>query len=110
MATAVAAENEAEILSVSDKLIGITDKQKIGTYWGHYYKGRILMERGNVAEAARLLLPVLNNLKLNLHLPQKAFAPILELLDEIILRDPALIDPEKLPLLKVARVSYAMEE
>jgi hypothetical protein len=110
LATAVAAEKKSEILSLSDKLIGITDRQKFGSYWGHYYKARILMERGHAPEAARLLLPVLNNLKLTLNIPQKAFAPILELLDEIILRDPSLITREKLPLLKVARVYYAMEE
>jgi len=110
LATAVASEDEAEILSVSEKMIGITNRQKSGSYCGHYYKARILMEKGKVVKAARLLLPVLNKLKLNSRIPQKVSQPILRLLNQIILKNPSLIDREKLSQLKVVRVYYAMEE
>ncbi len=109
LAVEIAANNQEQILSVSNKLIGISDSTKYGSYWGNYFKGRHLMERGNLKGAVQLLLPVLNNLDLDSGSSSKAFENILNILDEIYLHDPSLISPEKMTLLEVARIYHAIE-
>jgi len=110
LAAEIAADNEEEILSVADKLMGITDENDGGSYWGYYFKGKSLMKRGDLKGAVQLLLPVLNKLELNYYSSSKAFRSILEILDEINRQDPSLIAQEKKPLLQVGRIHFAMNQ
>jgi len=110
LATEVAANNEEEILSVSNKLIGKLDENELGSYWGYYFKGRSLVKKGDLQGAVQLLLPVINNLNLDSASSPRAFENILEILDEINRRDPSLIAEEKKLLLEVGRIHYAMEK
>ena len=109
LAAALATDNEEEVLSVSNKLIGITNNQEYGSYWGHYFNGMHLMASGDHKGAVQLLLPVLNDLRLGSHYRSKSFRCILDALNEICLIDPSLIEPEKRPIIEVARIHFAAD-
>ncbi|MCP3871968.1 MAG: hypothetical protein GY699_02290 [Desulfobacteraceae bacterium] len=94
------------ILSVSDKLIGITDEARYGSYWGHYFKARHLMDIGDLNGAADVLLSSLDKLRLG-YGSNRSFRYILEALDQIHRMDQTIIKPEKLSLIEVARINHA---
>jgi len=68
-----------------------------------------LMASGDYKGAVQLLLPVLNDLRLGSHHRSKSFRYILDALNEICLIDPSLIEPEKRPLIEVARIHFATD-
>ncbi len=109
LAALVEANNQKGVLSVSDKLIGISDNKQVGSYWGHYFKARHLMASGELKGAAELLLSALNNLRLGLYPRSKSFRYIVDALNEIHRIAPSLVGPEKMPLIEVARIELAAD-
>jgi len=109
LAAFVDANNKKGVLSLSDKLIGITDNKQAESYWGHYFKARNLMASGDLKDAAGLLLSALNHLRLSVYSRSKSFRYIVDALNEIHRIDPSLIGPEKMPLIEVARIEIAAD-
>ncbi|MBU1056202.1 MAG: hypothetical protein KKC46_20610 [Proteobacteria bacterium] len=103
------ANNKKAILSVSDKLIGITDNIRAESYWGHYFKARHLMAAGDLNGAVKLLLSALSNFNINSYPNSKSFRYIIDALNEIYRTDPSLIDPDKMLLIKVAMIELASD-
>ena len=99
--------DDAEILSLSEKLIGITDNNEYGSYWGHYFKARRLMARGDLKAAASLLLPVLDEFYLGGYGDSDVFPAILGILNRIHQRDASVIGHDKMSRIEVARVHFA---
>lgn len=95
--------NAPEILSMSDKFIGITDGEDSDAYWGHYFKAGHLMDSGNLKGATELLIPILANIDLSNETPSSSILYIVEMLNEINHLEPSLFDPEKLSRLDVAQ-------
>ncbi len=110
LAAAVDAGNEQEVLSISDKLIGLTGNRKYSSYWGHYFKAKRLMDAGDLKGAVELLLPTLNNIYLNKNTRSLSLNYILDAINEIWLTDPSLIGPEKKSLVEVARIYLASDQ
>ena len=108
LAAEVDANNEKGVLSVSDKIIGITDNMGFGSYWGHYFKARHLMASGKMKGAVELLFSALNNFRLGTYPRSKSFRYIVEALNEISMIDPSLIAADKIPLIEVARIDLAL--
>lgn len=109
LAAMVDANNKKGVLSVSDKLIGITGNKRSGSYWGHYFKARHLMASGDLKGAVELLLSALDNLRLGRYPRSKSFRYIVDALNEIYLIDPSLIGPKKIPLIEVAQIDLASD-
>jgi tetratricopeptide (TPR) repeat protein len=109
LAAVVDANDEKGVLSVSDKLIGLTGNMRSRSYWGHYFKARHLMASGDLKGAVELLLTALDNLRLGTHPSSKSFRYIVDALHEIYLIDPSLIMPEKRALIQVAQIDLASD-
>ena len=108
LATQAALENENEILSVSDNLIGISSNSWVDSYWGYYFKARHLMASGDLQGAAELLISTLDNLSLGQYRTSPEFRYIVDALKEISDIDSSIIDPEKRQLLEVAKIELAV--
>ncbi len=107
LAAAAMVGDDADIRSLSEKLIGITDNNEYGSYWGHYFKARRLMARGDLKAAASLLLPVLDEFYISGYGDSDVFPAILDTLNRIHQRDASVIDPDKMSRIEVARVHFA---
>ncbi len=107
LSAAVAAGNEQEVLSISDKLIAFSDNNTSESLWGHYLKAKLLMDSGDFKSAVDLLLPALNNIDLSSNSGKPTINYIADALLAINQVDPSLIDSEKKALIEVVRVYLA---
>jgi hypothetical protein len=107
LSAAIAAGNDEKVLSLTEKLIAISDTEDSGSSWGHYLKGRRLIDSGDFKAAADLLLPVLNTISLAYSPDEPTIKYIVDDLMEIWQADPTLIDSDKKALLDVIRVYLA---
>ncbi len=105
LAALVMADQPEEALSAADKLIGSSKE----FFWVHFIKAEMLMEEGNLEAAARLLLSVLDHLKLGNHTQDRPLRRILGLLDEIRRADAGLIPPDKSELMELARIHLGLD-
>ncbi|MFW6333034.1 MAG: hypothetical protein ACOC23_07000 [Thermodesulfobacteriota bacterium] len=105
LAALLEADRPEEALSAADNLIGSSK----GFFWGPSIKAKMLMEEGNLEAAARLLLPVLDQIKFEDHHQDRALRRILSLLDDIRRTDERLIPPDKSELLELARIHLGMD-
>ncbi len=96
-------DNTPEVLSVSDKLIGISNGEDSRTYWGHLYKAGHLLDSGNVKGAVDLLLPVLKEIRLGNKRPSQSIIKIVGMLGRIEKLEPTLIDSKNGSRLKMAQ-------
>ncbi len=109
LAAELRSPEQANVLSIADKLIGVTGKSDAGSYWGHYFKARYLISRGELKEAADLLLLALQHMDVEKYWIGSSFTPIVKALDELQRRDPGVIAEDKRPLVKFASIHYAIE-
>lgn len=98
----------ANVLSISDKLIGVTGNSDVGSYWGHYFKARHLISMGELKAAADLLLMALEHMDVEKYWMGPSLTLIVKTLDELQQRDPSVIAEDKRPLVKFARIHYAI--
>ncbi len=108
LAVEVSAGNQAEVLSLCDKLIGNMDRFDAGACWAYYYKAVHLLQKGAAARAAQLLLPLLDKMDPDDLISEAGVRNIVTLLREIQLRQPDLIEPEKAHLLDIYQIRYAI--
>ncbi|WP_246804039.1 hypothetical protein [Desulfosarcina cetonica] len=109
LATALQAGDPAEVRSIADNLIGIANNDDGGSYWGYYFKAVGLVDAGDPARAAQLLLPLLNKSTLEFSGAEADFWHIVRLLADIQARDPALIPADKAKVLDLYRIRLAMD-
>jgi len=100
--------DRANLLSIADKFIGVTGNSGAGSYWGHYFKARHHISQGELKKAADLLLMALENMDVEKYWMGPSFTPIVKALDEIQQQDPGVIAEDKRPLVKFARIHYAI--
>lgn len=104
--------NEDQVISLSDNLIGIKrdhyDANPEGSYWGYYYKGKRLLERGEVIAAVELMLPIIQDMYLDSSETSEELKGILGLLTTIIEDHPAAMKKEEKRMIAIARISQAM--
>jgi len=107
LSAAIAAGRDSDVLSLTEKLIAISDREDSVSTWGHYLKARTFMNTGDFKAAAELLLPVLNTIYLDYSPEDPAMKYIVDLLVEIRKADDTLIDSDKGALIDVVRVFYS---
>ncbi len=110
LSAALDAGMEQEVLSISEKLIGITGNREYETYWGQYFKARRLIVAGDLKGAVELLLPALKNIYISEDKHPLSLKCILDAINEICQIDPTLIDPEKKSLVEIARIYFASDQ
>ena len=113
MAINFAAGHEDQVLSLSDNLIGLTRDQYASdesSYWGHYYKGKSLLERGKVTAAIELMLPVIQDMDLDSSNVTGDIKRILKLLSKIIEKHPSALKTEEKRMITIALISQAIQE
>ncbi|MBU1639797.1 MAG: hypothetical protein KKG53_04860 [Proteobacteria bacterium] len=114
LAINLAAGNKAQVLSLSDNLIGITGDQYEANdesfYWSHYYKGKSLLERGEVTAAVELMLPIIQDINLDSSEITEDLKGIVRLLTKIIEQYPMALEKEEQRMVAIARISLAMTD
>lgn len=114
MAINLADGNKDQVLSLSDNLIGIAsdhyEDSSESSYWGHYYKGKSLLERGEVTAAVELMLPIIQNMNLDSSSVTEDLKGILRILTEIIEQYPSSITTEEKRMIAIALISQTIQE
>ena len=107
-----AAGNEDQVLSLSDNLIGIKadpyEAYQKSSSWGYYYKGKSLLERGEVTAAVELMLPIIQDMDLGSSATTAEIRGILELLTKVIDQYPEAMKKEEKHMIAIARISQAL--
>lgn len=114
LAIQLTAGNEDQALSLSDNLIGITkDKYEAdngSSYWGHYYRGKNLLQKGEVEAAVELLLPVIQDMNLDSSNTTEALRGILQLLTRIDEQYPSAMKTEEKDMVAIARINQSIAD